>query len=244
MQRVRRVGCNGGVTARRGQALRGDRWRVVAVDQVVRDPRMVGMFRELLFEDRGRLEIRGICLVGGRLCPREVQSVEDLRLVVVRVFCGERLVGLGAGELARALGTVREILVVRGDRLEVVALARSLRADLAALVDRRLREVRALGRSADALERVRHQDGRIAPGGDGARIVLGGHFLEGLLRRGIVEGMQHRHAAQQLLLHRRAARVRELDLSELVALLGEGDARCGQRKSDQGRCDMDTRLHV
>jgi len=115
---------------------------------------------------------------------------------------------------------------------------------LRALVDRGLRQLRALERGANALERVRHENGRVAPGGDRAGIVLGGHFLEGLLRRGIVERMQHRHAAQELLLHRRAARVLKLDLAELIALLREGDARCGQRKGDQRRCDTDTRVHI
>ena len=85
-----------GVAARRGHALRRDRRRVVAVDQVVRDARMVGMLRELLLEDAGRLEVRGVRLVGRGLRRREVQRVEDLRLVVIRVFRRERLVGLGA----------------------------------------------------------------------------------------------------------------------------------------------------
>jgi hypothetical protein len=56
--------------------------------------------------------------------------------------------------------------------------------------------------------------------------------------------VQHRHAAQELLLHRRAAGGRKLDLAELIGVLGEGDARRGQRKGDQRRCDADTRVHL
>ena len=104
VQRVRRVGRDLGVAARRGHALLRDRRRVVAVDQVMRDAGVIGMLGELLLEDPGRLELRGVRLVGRELRPGEVQRVEDLRLVVVRVFRRERLVGLGARELARALG--------------------------------------------------------------------------------------------------------------------------------------------
>jgi len=62
------------------------------------------MLLELLLEDRPGLEVGGIGLVGLQLRPREVQGGEDLRLVVVRIFRRERPVGLGARELARALG--------------------------------------------------------------------------------------------------------------------------------------------
>ena len=65
---------------------------------------MVGVLRELLLEDRGRLEVGGIRLVGRRLRADEVQRVEDLRLVVLRVLGRELLIGLGAGERALALG--------------------------------------------------------------------------------------------------------------------------------------------
>ena len=51
--------------------------------------------------------------------------------------------------------------------------------------------------------------------GDRAGRILREHFLEGLLRRGILERVQHRHAAQELLLHRRAARVRKSTLPSL-----------------------------
>ncbi len=123
MQRVWRVRGDVGVAARRGQALLRERRRVVAVDEIVRDARMVGVLGELLLEDAGRLEVRGIRLVGRGLRRGEVERVEDLRFVVVRVLRRERLVGLRARELALALTAVGEVLVVGGDRLEVVALA-------------------------------------------------------------------------------------------------------------------------
>src|SRR5439155_15448781 len=146
-----------------------------------------------------------------------------------------------------ALGTVGEVLVVGGHRLEVIALALGFRAHLPSLVDRGLRPRRVLGRGADSLQRVRHQDRGESPGRDGAGIVLRGDLPEGPFRRGIVERVQHRHAAQELLLHRRAARVRKLDLAELIGLLAgrlaEGAARRGERNGDQRR-DADTRFHL
>ena len=92
---------------------------------------------------RGRLEVRGIRLVGRGLRRGEVERVEDLRFVVVRVLRRERLVGLRARQLALALAAVGEVLVVGGDRLEVVALALG-RAHLASLVDRFLRQLGVL----------------------------------------------------------------------------------------------------
>ena len=92
MRRVRR---DPGITPRGGQALLRDRRGVVTVDQVMRDPRMVRIFRELGLEDLGRLEIGGVGLVRLGLGAGEIQRVEDLRFVVLRIALGERLVRLG-----------------------------------------------------------------------------------------------------------------------------------------------------
>ena len=109
------------------------------MDQVVGDPGMIGVLHELLLEDVGRGQVGLVGLVGERLRPREVQRVEDLRLVVGRVAGGQRLEGLRAVLLARALRAVGPVFVVGGDRLDVVALARGLGPDPAPLVDGGLR---------------------------------------------------------------------------------------------------------
>ena len=212
---MRHIGRDLRVTARGRHALLRDRRRVVAVDQVVRDARMVGMLLELLLEDRPGLEVGGIGLVGLQLRPRDVQGGEDLRLVVVRILRRERLVGLGARDLARALRPSGEVVVVGGHRFEVVALALGLRSHFPALVDGALSPRPVLGGGALAGERIRHQDRGVAPGGDGAGVVLRGHLLERLLRRRVVERVQHSDAAQQFLLHRGAARVLEFHLADL-----------------------------
>ena len=175
---------------------------------------MLRVLLELLLEDPRGLEPRGVGLVALQLRAGEVDRVEDLRLVVLRVLRGERLVRLGARELPLALAAAREILVVGRDGLEIVALALGLRAHLAALVDRPLRRLGVLRRSARAGERVVHQDGREAPGGNRATRVLLRHFLERPPRRAVVERVQHRDRALQLLLHGRTAGIGEIDLAQ------------------------------
>ena len=110
----------------------------------MRDPRMVRIFRELGLEDLGRLEIGGVGLVRLGLGAGEIQRVEDLRFVVLRIALGERLIRLGPALLPRTLRAVRKVRVVRCDRFEVVAFALRLRADLSSLVDRRLSNLGAL----------------------------------------------------------------------------------------------------
>jgi len=144
VQRVRRRGRDRRIAPRGRYPFVGDRRRVVAVDQIVRDAGMVGVLLEFILEDRRRLEIRRVGLVGLRLGPGEIERIEDLRFVVGLVLLGERFVRLRARELAVALGTRREVLVIGGDSFDVVALALGLRADAASFVDRRLCRFRAL----------------------------------------------------------------------------------------------------
>src|SRR5450755_1391207 len=99
---------------------------------------MVGILLEFLLEDRGRLEVCGIGLVGLRLSSGCVEGGEDLRLIVIGVSFGQRLVGLGARRLPLFLGARREVLVVGRNSFDVIALALGLRADAASLIDRRL----------------------------------------------------------------------------------------------------------
>ncbi len=218
MQRMRRVGRDAGVTPGRGHPFLRDRRGVIAVDQVVRHARMVRILRELLLEDRRRLEGIRVGLVRGLLDGDQVERIEDLRLVVLRILGGERLIGLGARKGALALVAVRIVFPVGRDRFEIVLLALRLGAHLAALVDRRLRacDIRRW-RAAD--EGVVHQDRSEAPGRHHAIRILAGDFLERALPRRPPERMQHRDAARDLLLHLRAAGVGEVHLAELLARL-------------------------
>src|SRR5688572_8585195 len=185
---------------------------------------MLRMLLELHFQDIGRLEIRGVGLVALQLRAGEVHRVEDLRLVVVRVLRGERLVGLGARHLPLALRALGEILVIDSDRLEVVALALGLRGHAAAFLDRHLRRLGVLGRRPGAGERIVHQDRGEAPGRDHAIVVLHRDLLEAALRRAVEERVQHRNRRLQLLLHRGTAGIGEIDLAEPRHAVGERPA--------------------
>jgi hypothetical protein len=175
-------------------------------------------------------------LVALRLRSGQVQRGEDLRLVVLGILLRQGVEGLRARELAGPLAAIGEVGVVGGDRLDVVALALGLGADAAALLDRGGRRRGGLRRGALSGERVVHQQGGDAPGGDGAARVVGQHLAERLLAGGVPERVQHRHGLLQLGLHLGVARVRELDLAEVALVLavlaqggpGHDERQCGR----------------
>ena len=240
MQRMRRIRRDAGVALRAWQAFLRDRWRVVGVDQVMRDARMVRVFSELLLEDRRRLERVAIGLVGALLDGDQVERIENLRFVILRILGGERLVGLGARERPLPLGAVGEVIPVRRHRLKIILFALALRAEASPLGDRALRP-RHFVRRHEANERVVHQDGRKTPRRNGgARRILGRDFLEGALSFRPPKGMQHRHAALHLRLRLRVAGVREIHLADLLRPPGRvflvrhcGDREQCCKKSDE-----------
>ena len=218
MQRVRRGGRNARIAARRDEPLLGQGRRVVAVDEVVRHAGMVGILLELALEDGGRLEVRRVGLVGLRLRPGVVEREENLRLVIGGVALCQRLVGLGARDLPLLLGARRKVLVVGRDGFDVVALAFGFCADAAPVIDRCLRQFRALRRCALSGQRIRHQDRRDAPGGDGALRIVFEHLAEDLLAGRVPEGVQHGDATFERRLHLRVATRREEHLAEWAGL--------------------------
>ena len=179
---------------------------------------MVGILLEFRLEDGSRLQIGRIGLVGLRLRPGDVERREDLRLVVAGVFPGQRLVGLGTGDLPLLLGTCREVLVVGRDGFDVVALALGLCADAASFIDRHLRLLGALGRGALAGQRIRHEDRSDSPRRDRALGIVLQHVAERLLPGGIPEGMQHRDGTLELRLHLGIAAGREGHLAQRTGL--------------------------
>ena len=106
--------------------------------------RVVRVLRELLLQDVCSLEIGHVALVRQQLRPCEIQGVEDLGFVIAGITGRQRLERLGARLLAGSLWAVRPVLVVGGDRLDVITLALGLRADPASLVDRALRSLGSL----------------------------------------------------------------------------------------------------
>ena len=215
MRGCRRDAC---ILACGGEPLVGDGRRVVAVDQVVRDAGMIGILPEFAFQDGSGLQRGRVSLVGWRLRAGEIERVEDLRFVVGRILLRECLVRLGARNSPFSLRTRREVLVVGGHRLDVVAFALGLRADAACLVDRRLRLVRALRRCALSGHRIVHEDLSDSPRGDRAFWIFDEHVAERLLAGRKPERVQHRHRALERGLHLRIAARRERHLAQRTGL--------------------------
>jgi hypothetical protein len=171
----------------------GDRRIVVGVDQVVGDAGMLRLALEDPFQDRRRLELVGIGLVGGRGRDVEREGVIDLCLVVLRVMLGDRLHRLEIGLQAGAVVDLVVVGVERGQRSDELVLARRLRADGLGLL-KRGKPLLQICRQRRT-ERVEQQAHRDAPIGDGALRIGLERILENLLRSAIPERVLVAHAA-------------------------------------------------
>ena len=108
----------------------------------------------------------GIGLIGRRGGDVELDRIEDLGFVVVRIGLRHAFHGLEIGEHAGAMIDFVVVGIERGHRVDEVALALRLGADRLALLDRRQPERKV----ADRRRRVRivEQAERNAPIGDPA----------------------------------------------------------------------------
>ena len=64
------------------------------MDEIVRDPGVIGMFGELLLQDRGGPGVGRIGLIGLRLRARDIERAEYLSFIVVRITGRQRFVSL------------------------------------------------------------------------------------------------------------------------------------------------------
>ncbi len=99
------------------------------MDNVVDHPGVIGLLLLHPLQDRCRGELVGIRLVRQRGGHVERQGVEDLRLRVVRITLRQRRHRRLVGNPARAEIGLAGLTVDKVDRLDVLALARRLRAD-------------------------------------------------------------------------------------------------------------------
>ena len=60
--------------------------------EIVRDPRMVGIFGKLLLQDRGSPGVSRVGLIGLRLRARNIERAEYLGFIIVRVAGRQRFV--------------------------------------------------------------------------------------------------------------------------------------------------------
>src|ERR1051326_6392612 len=87
VQRMRDVGRDLGIALGRLERFFSKRGDIIRMDDVMRQPRMIGLFAEQLLQDCTCLPPRRVGLVGGLVCSSECEGVENLRLVVVGYFC-------------------------------------------------------------------------------------------------------------------------------------------------------------
>ncbi len=236
VHRVRRRRRDLGVLVRRRNAFLRERREVVAVDQVVRDAGVVGVFPVERREDGDRLAQRRHVLVVEDLVQR--QRVEHFRLDVVRVLLRQRLHRLLVVAGARVLVDLVVVLVELLDRREPVALALGLGADRLALLDRVQPALQRRGVPRPD-QRVRPDRHRQAPVGDGAARVGLGNRRERLDRLRKMERMQLGQGHLELLLRLRAARSLELHRAQLLLLrlrIVAVREHAGGGESEQG-CD-------
>ena len=61
--------------------------------EIVRDPGVIGMFGKLLLQDRGSPGVSRVGLIGLRLRARNIERVEYLSFVIIRIAGRQRFVG-------------------------------------------------------------------------------------------------------------------------------------------------------
>jgi hypothetical protein len=98
------------------------------VDQIVGDPRVVGVFLEQRLKDAGCLELVGECLVGGQRCDVEYERVEDLRFDVLLIARRHAFHSLLKCRCPRSVIGSLPILEERAESVYVVAFALGLGA--------------------------------------------------------------------------------------------------------------------
>ena len=219
-------------TARQGRI-------VVAVDDVVRGAGVLRLLREDPFEDRARLELVGVGLVGGRCGRVERQRVEDGGFPIVGIAAGQPLHGLLVGGRPRAVIERVGVAIVRRDGRDVLLLPRG-RDQPARLLDRvgapvQHRRARRLPeRMVDA-----HRD---APVAHRARGVRGRDRGEGLLRLLVPERVQQRDRALEVGPNRGRAGDGEANGPELFSVVGERHRKRGEQERGE-RDEQQATLH-
>ena len=214
---------------------------IVRVNQVVRKTRVIRLGGPQLLEDRGRLQLLGVGLVGrqGRLIHGE--RIESGRLAVLRIRLVDVLHRALVREHTRALIdglVVLEFLRHRGD---VIPLARCRFPRCLRASDRRRSGLERLGRP-QARERVAPVGHRDAPVRDRAGGIFGEHVLESLPRRRKCKRVQQRDRAIEPRGHARRAGRREVHAAELLGrgmfVLGILPGRRRRRTQHNGEGDQ------
>ncbi len=236
---MRRLRSQRGVLVGRGQSAARQRRVVVAVDDVVLDPRVIGVLLLDPLQQRRRLQqVRvGLVAVVPRLVQRE--RVENRRLDVVWIRRGQRPHRTRVVPRAGLLVDGAEVAVLLAQGHQPPAFARGLRIEREpavhgiqpplehAIVERPDQRIRAL---ADGETPVRDGAGRIEPG----------DRRKGVHRLGEEERVQHRERTIELALRLRRTRGLEVrpperTLTGVVVVLRGRRHGAGHRGRDDAR---------
>ena len=225
MQGVRRVLSDPRVAAGGIEAAVGKRRKVVAVDDVVRNARVLRHLAEDRLENFSRLLLPRVRLVRRHRERDAVQRecIEDRRLAVFRILRGQRGHRLLKGKKTRDV--VDRVLTGIADR---VAVRDRGDAGLEVVGRRRLPD---LVEAAHRHPPVRHRAGR----------VRGGQLRERLVGLAVPERVQHREADVEPPLRFGGARDRKVHLPEpgriafgvIVAGVGQSKGGCEHQQGGQ-----------
>jgi hypothetical protein len=136
VERMRRFRSDFRVAPRGRQRENRKLGRIVAVDQVVNDARMVRLLRQDTVQDLGRLLLAGIGLVGRRRSCDQRERVEDGGFAVFRITGRESLRGITPGERAVAMGRFIVILIEHFDNGDVIAFTLRFSSNRVGVFDR------------------------------------------------------------------------------------------------------------
>ncbi len=176
------------------------------------------LLREQFFEYRSRLESPRVCFVRGIFRSRDRQRVEDLRLMVFRIFRRDFPHGVAIGDQARSLRRALEVAVQLADGREIRPFALRLCAyGLAAFraLPPRLQLALVFHSRRERITPIAKRD---SPVRDSARRVLPQHRVESFYGTAELEGMQQRYRPVEFLLRHFVARCGKVHRSQFLAI--------------------------
>ena len=210
---MRHRGRDVGIAQRRRQPVFGHFRRVVGVDQVMRDPRMVGQLRPHRLQDRARLFLIGVGLVGRRRSRDQGEGIEHAAFPIIGIAQMHLLHRFFVSDGARAVIDLVVVPVESRDRRDVIAFAIGFLLRGHRLLDRRRPRLqrRRVGRVPQRVP-MAHRHAPIAHRAIGLDLGDGSKGLDRLL---VPEGVQDPDGLVELLLCRRTAGNRKIDLAAL-----------------------------
>src|SRR5918994_138958 len=126
MQRMRSGRCDAGVPTCSGQTVCRDRWKIIAMDQVMRDAGMVGLLSEYLFQDFRRFQLVRIGLIGWKSSNIERERVEYRCFGIFGIALGQPFHRLHVGQRPSPVIYLVPIFVEGLNRTNIATLALGL----------------------------------------------------------------------------------------------------------------------